>query len=200
MTDFDSKARDWDEVPVRIERAKAVADAMREQVNLFPEMTALEYGCGTGLLSFALQPFLGPITLADSSTGMLEVLKEKISLSGVKNMTPIRLDLSTDPLPAKNYDLIYTLMTLHHIPNTLDILQKFHTLLEASGFLCIADLDKEDGSFHGHDFDGHAGFDRRELKKLLLQIGFEKVRFTSPFAMKKGTTVYPLFLATGQKQ
>ena len=200
MTDFDSKARDWDEVPVRIERAKAVADAMREQVNLFPEMTALEYGCGTGLLSFALQPFLGPITLADSSTGMLEVLKEKICLSGVKNMTPLQLDLSTDPLPANRYALIYTLMTLHHIPDTPDILQKFHALLEPPGFLCIADLDKEDGSFHDHEFSGHNGFERQELKELLLQIGFKKVRFTTPFAMKKGTRVYPLFLAVGEKR
>lgn len=40
-------------------------------------------GCGTGLLSFALQPFLGQITLADSSDGMLAVLRDKIAAQGV---------------------------------------------------------------------------------------------------------------------
>ena len=82
MADFDSKAKDWDAVPGRAERANAVAAAIREQVSLSKTMTALEYGCGTGLLSFALQAELGPITLADSSTGMLEVLREKIARAG----------------------------------------------------------------------------------------------------------------------
>jgi ubiquinone/menaquinone biosynthesis C-methylase UbiE len=199
MTNFDARAKDWDEIPVRAERARAVAEAIREGVKLSPAISALEYGCGTGLLSFALQPYLGPITLADSSTGMLEVLRDKIAASGARNMSPIRLDLSCDPLPAEKFDLISILMTLHHIQDTQDILKKFFALLEPSGSLCIADLNKEDGSFHDYEFVGHTGFDRRELGKLLLQIGFVKVRFATPFAMKKGARVYPLFLAIAEK-
>jgi ubiquinone/menaquinone biosynthesis C-methylase UbiE len=200
MSDFDNKAKDWDEKPGRIERANAVAAAIREQVTLSRKMTAFEYGCGTGLLSFALQPFLGPIMLADSSTGMLEVIKEKIAASGIKNMTPLKLDLAVDPLPMERFDLVYTLMTLHHIPDTADILKKFLAILEPSGSLCVADLDKEDGSFHDYDFGGHNGFDRQQLKELLLQIGFIKVRFTTPFAMKKAAQVYPLFLVVAEKK
>jgi ubiquinone/menaquinone biosynthesis C-methylase UbiE len=199
MTDFDASAKTWDENPIRAERANAVADVLRQELKLTGKMSALEYGCGTGLLSFALQPFLGPITLADSSTGMLEVLREKISLRGVRNMTPLRLDLSTDPLPAGRFDLIYTLMTLHHIPDTLDTLRKFHALLKPAGFLCIADLDKEDGSFHSHDFTGHHGFDRQDLKAMLLQTGFAGVRFTTPFVMDKHNRNYSLFLSVAEK-
>src|SRR5512140_1752279 len=112
MTDFDAKAKGWDEVPGRRERANAVAAAIREQVRLSIKMSALEYGCGTGLLSFALQPYLGKIILADSSAGMLEVVKEKIAASGVKNMSPLLLDLSRDPLSAQRFHFIYSLMTL----------------------------------------------------------------------------------------
>ncbi|MGE5378250.1 MAG: class I SAM-dependent methyltransferase, partial [Bacteroidota bacterium] len=79
MTNFDERARDWDSDPRKVERARAVADAMRQAVPLSNEMKALEYGCGTGLLSFALQSDLGPITLADTSQGMLDVLSEKIA-------------------------------------------------------------------------------------------------------------------------
>ena len=122
MTDFDSRAKDWDEVPGRVERANAVAAAIREQVALSRAMKALEYGCGTGLLSFALQAELGSITLADSSSGMLEVLREKIARGGITNMSPFRLDLAVDPVPAERFDLVYTLMTLHHIPDTAKIL------------------------------------------------------------------------------
>jgi ubiquinone/menaquinone biosynthesis C-methylase UbiE len=79
-----------------------------------------------GLLSFALQEDLGQITLADTSQGMLDVLAEKISAAGVTNMHPVRLDLAVDTIPPQKYHLTYSLMTLHHIHDTQDILKKFH--------------------------------------------------------------------------
>ena len=122
MTNFDERAKDWDSDPKKIERAGAVAKAIRRAIPLSNEMEALEYGCGTGLLSFALQSDLGQITLADTSQGMLDVLSEKIASAGVTNMHPVRLDLASDPLPAGRYDLTYSLMTLHHIHDVNDIL------------------------------------------------------------------------------
>ena len=86
MTDFDLRARDWDSDPLKLDRARKVADAIREAVRLDTGMSALEYGCGTGLLSFALQPSLGRITLADSSQGMLDVLNNKIMSAGFQNI------------------------------------------------------------------------------------------------------------------
>jgi ubiquinone/menaquinone biosynthesis C-methylase UbiE len=200
-TTFDSRAREWDNDPKRVARANAVAEAIRESVPLTSQMTALEYGCGTGLLSFALHPYLGPITLADASTGMLEVLSEKIAAARITNMTPLRLDLSADPLPAERFDIIYTLMTLHHIPDTAKILSSFHTLLAPGGHLCIADLDKEDGSFHVHEpsFDGHNGFERSELSGLLLQVGVANIRFSTCYEMSKNERTYSLFLAVAEK-
>jgi len=201
MSDFDAEAKGWDEVPGRKERANAVAAAIREQVKLSREMKAFEYGCGTGLLSFALQADLGPITLADSSTGMLEVLKSKIASTRVCNMTPMRLDLGKDPLPAEKYQLIYTLMTLHHIPDAGRILQSFHSMLEPSGILCIIDLDKEDGSFHSNtpNFDGHNGFDRDELRNRLSNLGFRNIRFSTCYQIPKNGRLYPLFLVVAEK-
>jgi ubiquinone/menaquinone biosynthesis C-methylase UbiE len=201
MTDFDSRARDWDNDPVRIERAKAVAEAIRRMVPLRPGMTALEYGCGTGLLSFALQPFLGPITLADNSAGMLAVLEEKITASGVRDMTLLKLDLITDPLPPSRFDLIYTLLTLHHIHDTNKALQGLYTLLDRPGVLCITDLDKEDGSFHfDSEFDGHNGFDRDELTRKLLEAGFANIHFSTCYETPKNARLYPLFLAVAEKK
>lgn len=200
MTDFDVKAKRWDEVPGRKERALAVAQAIHEEVAFTAGMTAMEYGCGTGLLSFALQPFPGQILLADSSTGMLEVVREKIAASGFKNMAPMQLDLSVDPLPSRRFDLILTLMVLHHIPDTLDILQKFHSMLNLSGFLCIADLNKEDGTFHQEEFHGHHGFDRMELTGWMTGVGFSKIHFSTPYSVEKDSRSYPLFLAVGVKK
>ncbi|PKO65040.1 MAG: class I SAM-dependent methyltransferase, partial [Betaproteobacteria bacterium HGW-Betaproteobacteria-17] len=115
---FDSKARQWDDNPVFRERGLKIAEAIRKAVPLNRHMSALDYGCGTGLLSFPLKDELGTILMADSSGGMLEVVDEKIAAQGVTNMTTLQLDLMVDPPPAQRFDLIVTAMTLHHVPDT----------------------------------------------------------------------------------
>jgi ubiquinone/menaquinone biosynthesis C-methylase UbiE len=204
VTNFNERAKDWDSDPQKVERARVVAEAIRTALPLTYGMTALEYGCGTGLLSFALQPHLGQITLADTSQGMLDMLNKKINAAGVTNMHPMLLDLTSDPLPAERYHLIYLLMTLHHIRNTEDILKKFHALLEPEGYLCIADLDKEDGSFHTDGTtDVHKGFDRPTLQKQVEATGFGEVHFSTAYKMKKKTggieKTFPIFLMTARK-
>ncbi len=204
MTNFDERAKDWDSDPMKVNRAKTVAQAMRGAIPLAPTMSALEYGCGTGLLSFALQADLGQITLADTSQGMLATLTEKISAAGVDNMTPLRLDLSTDPLPDSPFDLTYSLMTLHHIADARSILQKFHALLAPGGWLCVADLDKEDGTFHTDGTtDVHPGFARGELQAWVEAAGFSDVKFSTAFEIKKKIDgvekTFPVFLMTARK-
>lgn len=198
MIDFDSKARAWDSNPVFQERADKIAAAMQAAIPLNSTMHALDYGCGTGLLSFPLKDVLGHITLKDSSAGMLEVLREKISANCVDNMTVRQADLVSDPLPEERYDLIYTSMVLHHIPDTAGILSVFRGLLRPGGWLCVADLDKEDGSFHGAEVDVHHGFERDALRRISEQAGFTDVRFSTVFEIVKEreteSRAYPVFL------
>jgi ubiquinone/menaquinone biosynthesis C-methylase UbiE len=204
MIDFDSKARAWDSNPVFQERANKIAAAIRAAIPLNTKMNALDYGCGTGLLSFPLQEALGHITLKDSSAGMLEVLREKISAQNVSNMTVRQADLSSQPLPDERYDLIYTSMVLHHIPDTAGILATFHALLNPGGTLCVADLDQEDGSFHGIEVDVHHGFAREDLARKTEAAGFADVRFATVFEIAKDTAAggargYPVFLMVARK-
>ena len=200
-TYFDARAKNWDDDPMKTARAQAVADGIQSRVPLTNHMTALEYGCGTGLLSFALQPQLKHITLADSSSGMLAVLQDKIDTNNITNMHATQLDLTTDPLPCDSYNLIYSLMTFHHIEDIDKILRDLFSLLVTTGCLCIADLDSEDGSFHGPEFTGHRGFDRNELECKLTHAGFRSVDFTTVFEITKGEkqTRYPVFLMIARK-
>ena len=203
-THFDERAKSWDSDPKKVERAATVAVAIKNQLPLEHAMRALEYGCGTGLLSFALQEEFAGITLADTSQGMLDVLAQKIADSNCENMRPLRLDLTSEPLPTSRFNVIYTLMTLHHIPLVDDILQKFHHILLPNGFIAIADLDSEDGSFHGQDqHDVHRGFDRNALQKQVELAGFTQVSFTTVFTMTKmvagAPKNFPIFLMTAKK-
>lgn len=200
---FDSKARQWDDNPVFRERGLKIADAIRTAVPLHRHMNALDYGCGTGLLSFPLKDELGAILMADSSGGMLEVVNEKIAALGVTNMATLQLDLMADPPPSERFDLIVTAMTLHHVPDTNYILRIFHDLLQPGGYLCIADLDQEDGSFHGIEVDVHHGFDQADLGRRAAQAGFAGMQFQTVFSIAKehatGTRDYPVFLMTARR-
>jgi SAM-dependent methyltransferase len=198
IDEFDARAATWDDDSTKVRRARAIADAIAREVPLAPTMAGLEYGCGTGLLGFMLRPRIGDLTLADLSEGMLAVVAQKIAATGDAHARPAKLDLLADPHPVAAYDLVFSAMTLHHIPDTDGILRRFHDVLRPGGFLCIADLDSEDGSFHGPSFDGHLGFDRDALAAKARCAGFATVRFVTAYEMKKavgGTErIFPIFL------
>jgi len=195
---FDDKATHWDGDPKKADRANNVASAIRGQIPLTATTRVLEYGCGTGLLGFALRPVVGEMILADCAPGMLSVVEQKIAAGHFDKVSTLRLDLSEDPLPDQRFDLLCSLMTLHHVSDYQGLLASFLPLLNPGGYLCLADLDTEDGSFHGCDFSGHQGFDRQELKGVLTRIGFVDIDFSTVFEVERGEQEalkrYPVFL------
>ncbi len=201
-SDFDARARTWDEDASKRDRARRVAEAIVKRVPSLPGNTVLEYGAGTGLLGLILQPLVAEVTLADSSSEMLAVAQEKIASRGIRNAKTLHLDLTVGPVPELRFDLVCTLMTLHHIPDTDGVLDAFRRLLSSGGLLCIADLDREDGSFHGAGFTGHNGFDRADLRARLERGGFRNVRFETVDEVRKetaaGTRAFPVFLAVAE--
>ena len=203
MSEFDARAATWDDDAAKTERAQAVAHAIIRSVPLTGAMRAMEYGCGTGLLTFMLRPRLGQIVLADVSDGMLVVAAGKIAATNDVAMRTVRLDLLVDPLPIERFDIIYSLMTLHHIADTDAILRRFHAALATNGVLCVADLDAEDGSFHGVGFDGHPGFDRALLGAKAREAGFASAAFSTAHEIRKKVDGrqrgYPVFLMVARK-
>ena len=199
MTDFDAKARTWDADPAKVERGRRVAEAIERAVALRPAMSVLEYGCGTGLLGFALLPKVGHVTFADSSREMLAVVREKIAALGAPDAKTLEVDLSAGALPGERYDLVCTLMTLHHVADTEALLRRFHAILAPGGIACVVDLDREGGAFHGPGFQGHDGFDREDISRQLRRAGFADVRVTTAYEFEKETSAgprrFPLFLA-----
>ena len=156
----------------------------------------LEYGAGTGLATQALRDSVGPVTLADPSTGMREVMHAKVDAGAITDARVWDLDLATQPAPDEQFDLIVTVLTLHHIDDVGAVLSGFAALLAAGGTLCVVDLDQEDGSFHGEDFEGHRGFERSALASDLAAAGFTDVSFHDCHQIIREGVTYPLFLAT----
>lgn len=193
---FDERAATWDDNPSHVERAAAVARSVADAVPLDRSMRMLEYGAGTGLVSEALRDRVGHVTLADPSSGMRDVIQSKIDAGALPGAEVSALDLAVEPAPDRRYELIVTVMTLHHIPYLDPVLAGFAQLLSPGGHLCIVDLEQEDGSFHGEGFGGHHGFERAALTTALTTAGFGEVSFTECHRMVRDDVIYPLFLAT----
>lgn len=203
---FDQAAATWDEDPKRVAVAGAVVVAMKEVLPLSGDMEALEIGCGTGLLTCALAGELKSIVATDTSEGMLAVLADKVAARGLNNVAVQRFDLLSDTgLVLSGFALIYSAMTLHHIKETKAMLAACFSHLKPGGILALADLDKEDGSFHD-DMTGveHCGFDTNHLADLAVSCGFNDVRFSTAHRISKekagGEVVdYPVFLMTATR-
>lgn len=198
---FDERAKTWDEKPRRLDFAADIFAALERAVPLRPDLDALDYGAGTGLLALAIAPRVRRVVAVDSSPGMLDVFAQKIRARGIRNVELFPADFSKDPLPAGPFDLVASAMTLHHVADVEVLFQKFFALLARGGILALADLDAEDGSFHGDRAAGiqHLGFDRDALAKQLAAAGFADIRFTDAAQNLKNDRVYTVFLATARK-
>ena len=196
---FDSKAATWDDDPAKVERASAVARTIAEAVPLDPRARLLEYGAGTGLVTQALRDLVGPVTLADTSQGMRDVLAGKIEAGTLTDARVWDVDLAAQPVPDERFDVIVTVMALHHIEDVGAVVAAFARLLDDDGRLCVVDLDAEDGSFHGEAFGGHRGFERSHLAAELAGAGFSDVEFRDCHRIERPDGDFPLFLATARR-
>ncbi len=199
INEFDIKASEWDKNPMHWDRTVAITNLMKELIPLKKNMIALEYGAGTGIASFLLKDYLKEITLMDSSAEMVRVINEKIQTTKVENLKALNFDLELTEYSEMKFDLIFTQMVLHHVTNTENITGKFYDLLKPGGYIAIADLYPEDGSFHGEGFKGHKGFDPEILSKQLRRQGFSNTSHRKCFAVNKKisesqTMQYEVFL------
>lgn len=206
---FNSQAEGWDQNPRRQRIAGEVYRALSEAVPFKPWHLALEFGCGTGLVTMQVAPLVKRLTAIDTSHRMLGVLEGKIMASGTRNIDSRCLDL-TDPaemhlLPKEHFNVVYASMTLHHIDDTATFLKDIAGLLVPGGILAIADLDHEDGFFHDDAEEKvHPGFEREKLAAMLEAAGLENPSFRTATTVEKANragrdAAYPIFLATARK-
>ena len=199
MTDlFEAKAADWDANDRRTRLAAAIGASMLDRVQLHEQMRVMDFGAGTGLIAAQIAPLVEQLVAVDTSPAMLEKLAAKAELEG--RVETVCRDILEDPLDTP-FDLIVSAMTLHHVEDTSRLLQRFNQQLKPAGMLALADLDKEDGSFHPEGTEGifHFGFDRDALRAELQSQGFEQIDFATAHTMERNEKNYPVFLVTARK-
>jgi SAM-dependent methyltransferase len=202
---FDARAAAWDANPMRRKLSASIVSAM-DAAGVFKDVrTALDFGCGTGLLTLQLAERAEAVTGLDTSPAMLAELATKISRAELANVDTLLVDLGRgDPLPA-TYDLIASAMALHHVADLLPVLTRLFAAANRGGKLALADLDSEGGLFHDDNAGvHHFGFDRIDLADMLAGIGWSdidaKTAATIDKLGKNGEThPFTVFLMTARK-
>ena len=195
---FGEKAKDWDVNEMVTTLSSAIGSSILEHVSLHEQMSVLDFGAGTGLISSQIAPLVNRIAAIDTSEAMLDKLAAKPELQG--KVDTICQDILEDPVDER-FDLIMSAMAMHHLENTSALIQRFAENLNNTGIVALADLDKEDGSFHPADTQGvfHSGFERDDLRAILEKNGFKKIEFFTAHTVNREGKDYPVFLVTARK-
>ncbi len=172
---FKDRAKEWDKGGIRVNGAKVIADSIKAKFLLDSTMNIMDFGVGTGLLGFEIAKDVQRVVGIDTSSKMLEKLQEKNNPA--LHIEPLNQDIVKNPIDEK-FDGIISSMTLHHVEDLELFFKTIYKNLNDGGFIAIADLESEDGTFHS-DNTGvfHFGFDGDTLCKIVKECGFHNVEF-----------------------
>ncbi|MDH5183069.1 MAG: class I SAM-dependent methyltransferase [Gammaproteobacteria bacterium] len=195
---FTEKAQDWDVNEMVLALSTAIGGSIVNSIELNDSMHVMDFGAGTGLITSHVAPHVNKITAVDVSESMLEKLLAKEDLQG--KVEALCQDITQQPFGTE-FDLIVSAMAMHHVEDTEKMVQRFAEHLKTGGQVALADLDKEDGSFHPTDVEGvfHSGFDREEFTAVLEKYGFKDINFVTAHTVNKEEKTYPIFLAVATK-
>lgn len=207
MSAFDGVASTWDEKPGQVERTRAVAERLRSVLDFEGVEAALEYGAGTGQLSFALADLLPHCLLMDTSVEMLKVAERGIADRALQWDTERRNFATHSPdHPESITDILFAMQVLHHVPDLETTIQNMAKALRPGGQLALIDLPKGSSDFHrdsGHSHEDNPhldGLDRGELTRLLRESGFHNITWHEDIPLERGDgrESYTLFLVTAR--
>lgn len=168
---FDFIASQYDTAE-RIEMANIISNTIRQSITDTEEKTAIDYGCGTGLVGLQLLDAFKSILFLDASKNMVRQVKEKIVKNQVGNAEAFCCDFmkGTQNLKA---DYIIVVQVLLHEKNIKSLLDRFFSVLNDGGHLVIVDFDKNQNILSD---EVHNGFDQKELANILEQLSFSNVK------------------------
>jgi 2-polyprenyl-3-methyl-5-hydroxy-6-metoxy-1,4-benzoquinol methylase len=96
----------------------------------------LDFGCGTGLLSYALAAAGKEVVAIDLNFAPLTLVKEKIAFPN--SITFVEGDLLSHDVGTQPFDLIIALDVLEHISDRRPYIEKFAKLLAPNGAILVS--------------------------------------------------------------
>lgn len=134
MSEWDEMAQGWDADPAVVAYSGGAWASLEQAVAMGEVTRALDFGCGTGLLTERLAARVGEVVAVDASARMIEVLEAK----GLPNVqaraaTWTPTSLASEPLASAPFDLIVCSSVCAFLPDYPATLAMLAGLLAPGG-------------------------------------------------------------------
>ncbi|MGV3719595.1 MAG: ArsR/SmtB family transcription factor [Actinomycetota bacterium] len=159
--------------------------------------TVGDLGCGTGVVTATVAPWVREVIAVDDSAEMLRTARGR--LEGVTNVDLRQGELEALPLQESTLDAALLFMVLHYIPDIPRVLSEVARVLKPGGKLLMVDMLPHDREEYQQQM-GHVwlGFSEQQVQRYLagaeLENGVVRPLATDPEAMGPA-----LFAATARR-
>jgi len=131
----------YDQRMQQIRDVKSEIQEIFERLNLGPEDSVLEVGCGTAEFSLAAAHHCSRVIAADISGPMLEYARKKAESRGVVNVEFVQAGFLTYKHQGQPLDAVVSQLALHHLPD----------FWKQVALMRIFDMLREGGRFYLRD-------------------------------------------------
>lgn len=157
----------------RIHLAQLSAEAIAAYLEDVAAKTAMDFGCGTGLVGMNLLHRFKSMLFVDTSQSMLQLTNQKLMAGGFSNVATLCFDFEKANHTDMQTDYIFMAQVLLHIGDIQPVLTRLYNVLNPGGHLIIVDFDKNPAV--ASDMV-HNGFDQSALADVLQKTGYRKVQ------------------------
>lgn len=189
--EWDEYAENWDVDPTVEEYAKNAFSELSDNINI-NDLTVLDFGCGTGVLTQLMSPAVKSIVAIDPSSEMIKHLNKK-SLNNVSSISDYLSKELVENLPelANKFDLIVASSVCGFLPDYESTLSLLKSLIKEGGVFVQWDwLSNDDSS--------GMGLSEKRVKQAFVANGFVNTRINSPFIMSSSKGNMPVLMAIGK--
>jgi ubiquinone/menaquinone biosynthesis C-methylase UbiE len=135
---WDKQAPGYDKRNLKVYKDAYALSIQKTRALLAPDQKVLEIGCGTGIVSLAIAPFVESVVATDISPEMISVAKSKAESSSISNVEFRVCDGYALPYDSQAFDVALLFNVLHVVKEPTALLCEAHRLLRPSGYLASA--------------------------------------------------------------
>ncbi len=189
--DWNEHAEYWDDLDEAKDYAKKIFHLLTDRINL-DNLTILDFGCGTGLLTDYMRKDARHIVAVDSAEKMIEVLNGK----HYKNVETIVGELSNvtvdqNSILQNKFDLIVAASVCAFLPNYQEVLAIIKSLLKPNGVFVQWDWLRSEK-------DPNFGFTEEMIRNNYEIAGLKVESVDIPFHMMENEEKMEVLMAIGK--
>lgn len=176
------------ERPERIESLKI--DFIMSKLDLKPGHTVADVGAGAGVISLPLARAVAPggkVYAVDIDQGFLDHINLRARQHGVSNIQPVFGKYADPNLPARDVDLAFFHVVLHHIENRSGYVKALAQYIKPDGRIAIIEQSAEKGA---HRNQPHLVVTKDQVNGWMTDAGFKPVQEIEGLPEYKWFTIY----------